>query len=183
MFSKYPWIVSLKEKQGIIITKYFQNILDKSSRKPNKIWLDKGSKFYNRPMKSWFHDNDTEMSSTHNEGKSVVSGRFIRTLKNKIYKNMTSISKEMYIGILNDVVKECSNAYHSKMRPVEVKSSTYIDWQHVGVLIRVFKLHSCKSLFECKVSISIFKSPIIRLFSYLLAKSFKTLTRSLINSM
>ena len=63
----------------------FQKILDESGRKPNKIWVDKGSEFYNRSRKSWLQDNDTEMYSTHNEGKSVVAARFIRTLKNKFY--------------------------------------------------------------------------------------------------
>ena len=57
------------------------------------IWVDKGSKFYNRSMKLWLEKNDTEMYSTHNEGKSVVAERFIRTFKNKVSKYMTSIPK------------------------------------------------------------------------------------------
>ena len=64
-------------------------MLDVSNRKPNKIWGDKGSKFYNSSMKSWLEKNAIEMYSTHNEGKSVIAKRFIRTLKNKIYKYMT----------------------------------------------------------------------------------------------
>ena len=56
-------------------------------------WLDKGSEFYNRSMESWLKKNDIEMYSTHNKGKSVVPARFIKTLKNKIYKYMTSVSK------------------------------------------------------------------------------------------
>ena len=63
------------------------------NRKPNKIWVDKGSEFYNRSMKSWPEKNDIQMYSPHNEGKSVVAERFIKTLKNKIYKYMTSVSK------------------------------------------------------------------------------------------
>ena len=63
----------------------------------HQIWIDKGSEFYNRSMKSWQEKNDIEMYSTHNEGKSVVAERFIRTLKNKIYKYMTSVSKNVYI--------------------------------------------------------------------------------------
>ena len=62
-------------------------------RKPNKIWEDKGSKFYNSSFKKWLKDNDIEMYSTHNEGKSVVAERFIKTLKNKIDKHMTAVSK------------------------------------------------------------------------------------------
>ena len=69
------------------------------------------------------------MYSTHNEEKSVVSGRFIRTLKNKIYKYLTSVSKNVYIDKLDDIVNKYNNAHHStiKMRPVDVKSNTYID--------------------------------------------------------
>ena len=51
-------------------------------------------------MKSWLEKNDIEMFSTHNEGKSVVAERFIRTIKNKIYKHMTSISEDLYIDKL-----------------------------------------------------------------------------------
>ena len=96
------------------------------NRKPNKIWLDKGSELYN---KSWLEKNAVEMYSTHNEGKSVAAERFIRTLKNKVYKYMTSISKNMYIDKLDDVVNKYNNTYHStiKMKPVDVKSNTYID--------------------------------------------------------
>ena len=63
----------MKDKKGITITNAFQKTLDESNRKPNKIWVDKGSKFYNRSMKSWLEKSDIEMYSTHNEGKSVVA--------------------------------------------------------------------------------------------------------------
>ena len=62
-------------------------------RKPNKIWVDKRSEFYNNSFKKWLKDNDIEMYLIHNEGKSVVAERFIRPLKNKTYKYMTAISK------------------------------------------------------------------------------------------
>ena len=103
-------------------------MLDDSKRKPNKIWVDKGSQFYNRSMESWLEKNDIEMYSTHNEGKSVVAERFIRTLKTKIYKYMTSISKNVYIDKLDDIVNEYNNTYHRtiKMKPVDVKDNGYI---------------------------------------------------------
>ena len=63
---------------------FFQKFLDESNRKPNIIWVDKGREFYNRSKKSWLQDNDIEMYSTHNEGKSVVAERFIRTLETKL---------------------------------------------------------------------------------------------------
>ena len=84
------WVTSLKDK-SIIISNAFIKILKEPNRKSNKIWIDKDSEFYNRSMKSWLETNDIEMYSTHNEGKSVVAERFIRTQKNKIHKYMTSL--------------------------------------------------------------------------------------------
>ena len=94
IFSKYVWVVPLKDKKGVTIVNAFQTILDDSMelhsrgieakykrRKPNKIWVYKESEFYNNSFKKWLKDNDKEMYSTHNERKSVVIERFIRTLK------------------------------------------------------------------------------------------------------
>ena len=125
--SKFAWVIPLKDTKGIKITNTFQKILKESNRKPSKIWIDKGSQFCNRSMKSFLQKNNIEMYSMHNEGKSVVAERFIRTLKNKIYKFMTSISKKIYIDKLDDIVNKCNNTYHRtiKMKPVDVKSNTH----------------------------------------------------------
>ena len=74
--------------------------------------------------------NSIEIYSTHNEGKSVIAERFVRTLKNKIYKYMTSISKNVYIDKLDDIVNEYNNTYHRKikLKPIDVKGNTYIDF-------------------------------------------------------
>ena len=130
IYSKYDWVVLLKDKKGVSIVNAFQSILKKSNRKPNKIWVDKGGEFYNRSMKSWLEKTDIEMYSTHNEGKFVVAERFIRTIKNKIYKHMTSISKNVYIDKLDDIVNEYYNIKHrtTKMKPTDVKDNTYIDF-------------------------------------------------------
>ena len=106
IFSKYVWVVPLKDKRGVGIVTAFQSILKQSNRKPNKTWVDNGSELYNASFKKWLQDNDIFMYSTHNEGKSVIAERFIRTLKNKIYKYMTSISKNVYIDKLDDIVSE-----------------------------------------------------------------------------
>ena len=81
-------------------------------------------------MKSWLEKNGTEMYSTHNEEKSVVAERFIRTIKNKIYKYMTSISKNVYVDKLDDIVHKYNNKKHRtiKMKPIDVKDNTYIDF-------------------------------------------------------
>ena len=103
IYSKYAWVIPLKGTKGITITHAFQNFLDESKCKPNKIWVDNSSGFYNRSIKSWLEKNDLEMYSTHNKGKFVIAKRFIRTLKDKVYKYMTSISKNMYIDKLDDI--------------------------------------------------------------------------------
>ena len=130
IYSKYAWVVPLKDKKGVSIVNAFQSILKTFNRKPNKIWVDKGNEFYNRSMKSWLEKNDIEKYSMHNEGKSVVTERFIRTIKNKIYKHMTSISKNVYIDKLDDIVNEYKNTKHrtTKMKPTDVKDNTYIDF-------------------------------------------------------
>ena len=101
IFSKYAWVVSLKDKKGVSIVDAFQKILDDSNRKPNKIWVDKGSEFYNNYFKKWLKDNDIEMYSTNNEEKSVAE-RSIRKLKTKVYKYMRAISKNVYM--INEMI-------------------------------------------------------------------------------
>ena len=97
--------------------------------KRNKIWVDKGSEFYNRSMKSWLEKNDIEMYSAYNEGKSVIAEKLIRTFRNKTYKYMTSISKNMYIDKLDYIVSKYNNTYHRtiKIKSVDVKLSTCIN--------------------------------------------------------
>ena len=128
--SKYAWVVSLKDKKGITIVNAFQSILNDSKRKLNKIWVDKGSQVCNRSQKSWLQHNNTEMYSTNSEGKSVVAERLMITLKNKIFKHMILLSKNVCIDALDDAVDKLNNAYHTtiKMNPVDIKSSNYIEY-------------------------------------------------------
>ena len=116
ILSKYAWVVPLKDKKGISTVKAFQSVLKQSNRKPNKMCVDKGSEFYDAYFKKWLRDNDIVMYSTHDEGKSIVAERFIRTLKSKIYKYMTSISKNVYIDKLDDIVDEYNNTYTLQLK-------------------------------------------------------------------
>ena len=118
-----------RQKKGVTFVNAFQNILDNSMRKPNKIQEDKGSEFYNSSFKKRLKYNETEMYSPNNEGKSVVAKRLIRNLKNKTYKDMTAVSKNVYIDKLDDIVNKYNNAYHKtiKMKPIDVKDNTYIE--------------------------------------------------------
>ena len=81
LFSKYAWVVPIKDKKGTSIVNAFKKIISK--RKPNKIWVDQGSEFYNNTFKDFLKINKIEMYATYNEGKSVVAERFIRTIKKR----------------------------------------------------------------------------------------------------
>ena len=112
------------------IVNAFQSILNSSKRKPNKIWVDQGRKFYHNSFKKWLKDDGISMCSTCNEGKSVVAERFIRTLKNKIYKHMTAISKNLYFDVLDDIVDEYNNIYHKtiKMESVDLGDDYFAEY-------------------------------------------------------
>ena len=132
MYSKYAFVVPLKDKKGFSVTNTFNKIIKQSERKPNKIWLDQGSEFYNHVFKRWLSRNNIIMYSTYNEGKSVVPERFMRTLKNKLYKHMTATGKNVYYDVLDDIVNDYNNTKHStiKMKPIDVgddNKRVYID--------------------------------------------------------
>ena len=129
LFSKYAWVVPLKDKRGITIVNAFEKIILKGF-KPNKIWVDQGGEFYNKRFKRFLKINNVEMYSTYNERKSAVAGRFIRTLKNKIIKHMTAVSKNIYFDVLDDIVNKYNNAVHRtiKMKPIDVTSDSYAEY-------------------------------------------------------
>ena len=128
LYNKYAFVVPLKDKKGISIVNAFNKIIKQSNKKPNKIWVDQGGEFYNNVFKNWLSDNDVIMYSTCNEGKSGVAGRFIRTLKKKLYKHMTATGK----NVLDDVVNKFNNSKHStiKVKPIDVGDNNkrvYVD--------------------------------------------------------
>ena len=129
LFSKYAWVVPLKDKQGTSIVNTFQKIISKG-RKSNKILVDQCSEFYNNSFKDFLKINNIEMYSTYNEGKSVVAKRFIRTLKNKIFKHMTAIPKNVYFDVLDDILNKYNKTVHRtiKMRPIDVTSDSYAEY-------------------------------------------------------
>ena len=127
IYSKYAGVITLKDKKGTRTTNVFQKILDESNQKLNKIWVNKGSEFYNKSMKPFLQKIDIEMYSTYNEEKSAIAEKFIKILKNEIYKYMTSITKNAYIDKLDDIVNKYNNTHHSKikMKPDDVKTNIY----------------------------------------------------------
>ena len=108
LFSKYPWVIPIKDKKETIIV---------------KIWIDQGSEFYNKSFKDFLKINDIKMYSIYNEGKSVFAERFIRTLKNKNFKHMRAISKIIYFDVLDDIVDKTI-----KRKPIEVTDDYYAEY-------------------------------------------------------
>ena len=128
-FSKYAWVIPLKDKRRTSIANAFQKIISKE-KKPNKTLVDQGSEFYNQSFKDFLKINNIEMYSTFNEGKSVVAERFIRTLKNKIYKHMTAVSKNVYFNVLDDIVNKYNYTVHRtiKMKPIDVTNDSNAEY-------------------------------------------------------
>ena len=81
---------------GLVQLMHLKKNLSNSNRKPNKIWVDQGSEFYNKSFKDFLKINNIGMYSTYNEGKSVVAERFIKTLKNQSFEHMTAIQQNIY---------------------------------------------------------------------------------------
>ena len=121
LYSKYAWVIPIKDKKGASRVNAFKKIISEG-RKASEIWVDQGSEFYNKSFTDFLKINNIEMYSTYNEEKSAVAERFIRTLKNKIYKHMTAISKNVYVDVLDDIVNKYNNTVQKtiKMKPIDV---------------------------------------------------------------
>ena len=143
LFSKYAWVIPIKDKKWTSIVNAFKKILSDSNRKPNKIWVDQGTEFYNKPLKDFLKINNIEMYSTCIEKKSVVAERFIRTLRNKIFKHMTAIEQNIYFDVLHDIVNKYNNTVHRtiKMKPIDVTNDYHAEYdEHPNKKILNLKL-------------------------------------------
>ena len=130
LFSKYAWVIPIKNKKGVSLVNTFQRIISEG-KKPNEIWVDQGREFCNNSFKDFLKINYIEMYATYNEGKSVVAEIFIRTLKNKIFKHMTAISKNVYFDMLDDIVNKYNNTVHKtiKMNPIDIIDDSYAEYK------------------------------------------------------
>ena len=128
IFSKYGWIIPLKNKEGKTVASALKTIF--KERKPEKMWVDKGKEFYNKDVKGLI-----ELYSTENEEKSSVVERWIRTMKEKMWKYFTDNNTNIYIDILPDLGKDYNNTKHSsiKMTPVEAseKKNELMVWRNL----------------------------------------------------
>ena len=125
-FSKYAWDIPIKKELVLLM----RLKIISEGRKPNKIWVHQGSEFYNNSFKVFLKIDNIEMHSIYNEGKSVLAERFIGTLKNKIFKHMTAISKNVYFDLLDDIVDKYNEAVHRSiiMKPIDVTDDSYAEY-------------------------------------------------------
>ena len=129
LFCKYAWVVPLKDKRGIRVVSTFQKIISKG-RKPYKTWADQDVECYNNLFQRLLKMKDIEMYSKYKEGKSVVPERYIRTLKNKIFKNMTAISKSADFNVLDDIINKYNQKVYRaiKIKPRKVTFDSYAEY-------------------------------------------------------
>ena len=120
VFSKYGWIVPLKDKKGETVAAAFKQIFSEG-RKPKRLWVDKGKEYYNRFVKELLESKGIEMYSTENEEKSSVCERWNRTIKTKMWKQFTVQNSTEYLDMLPRLVREYNNTKHRSigMTPVE----------------------------------------------------------------
>ena len=116
IFSKYGWIVPLKNKKGKTVAEALKNIFEE--RKPEKLWTDKGTEFYNKDVKKLI-----EIYSTENEEKTSVVERWIRTMKEKMWKYFTDNNTYNYMNVLPELVKDYNNTVHSSIKITPIDAS------------------------------------------------------------
>ena len=133
-FNKYGWIIPLKNKEGETVVKAFKTIFEEG-RIPKKLWTDKGKEFYNKKMDDLRKLNNIELYSTENEEKSSIAERWIRTMKEKMFKYFTDNNTYKYIDVLPDLVEDYNNTVHSstKLTPIEAskKKNELTVWRNL----------------------------------------------------
>ena len=123
LFSKYGWIVPLKDKKGETVTKAFKTIF-KEGRKPQYLWTDKGKEYYNKYLKELLKKDNITLYSTENEEKSSVCERWNRTIKTKMWKQFTVQGNTAYLDILPKILKQYNNTKHSSIKMAPAQAST-----------------------------------------------------------
>ena len=120
IYSKYSWVIVLKDKNGINVKDVLQKIF--KERSPKFLWTDRGKEFYNKQVQDLLNENNIKLYSTNNsEIKSSIVERFNHTFKNMMYKKFTENNNTIFYNIIDDLVNEYNNKYHStiKMTPIE----------------------------------------------------------------
>ena len=139
IFSKYGWIVPLKTKTGLEVSKAFQIIFEEN--KPKMLWVDKGKEYYNKNVLDLLAKNDIKIYSTENEEKSSVCERWNRTIKTKMYKQFTIQNNTVYIDILPKILSSYNNSKHRSigMTPLQARQPKNYGKVYFNLYVLVLK--------------------------------------------
>ena len=147
IFSKFAWVIPLKDKKGITIKNALQKIFNK--RKPKFLWTDRGTEFYNKQLQDLLNENNIKLYSTNNsEIKSAVIERFNRTFKNMMYKKFTENNNTIFYNILDELVKNYNNKYHSTIKMTPIEGSKKINEKKIK---NIYNFEKTKKLGKFKI--------------------------------
>ena len=146
IFSKFAWVIPLKDKRGITIKNALEKIFNK--RKPKFLWTDNGKEFYNKQVQNLLNENNIKLYSTNNsEIKSAVVERFNRTFKNMMYKKFTE-NNTIFYNILDELVKNYNNKYHSTIKMSPIEGSKKINEKKIK---NIYNFEKTKKPFKFKI--------------------------------
>ena len=147
IFSKYSWVIPLKDKKGINIKNALQKIFNE--RKPEYLWTNKGKEFYNKQVQDLLNENNIKLYSTNNsEIKSAVVERFNRSFKNMMYKKFTENNNTIFYNILDELVNNYNNKYHSTIRMSPIEGSKKINEKKIK---NIYNFEITKKLGKFKI--------------------------------
>ena len=147
IFSKFAWVIPLKDKKGITIKNALEKIFNK--RKPKFLWTDNGKEFYNKQVQDLLNENNIKLYSTNNsEIKSAVIERFNRTFKNMMYKKFTENNNTIFYNIIDDLVNKYNNKYHSTIKMTPIEGSKKINEKKIK---NIYNFEKTKKLGKFKI--------------------------------
>ena len=147
IFSKFAWVIPLKDKKGITIKNALEKIFNK--RKPKFLWTDRGTEFYNKQVQDLLNENNIKLYSTNNsEIKSAVVERFNRTFKNMMYKKFTENNNTIFYNILDELVNNYNNKYHSTIKMTPIEGSKKINEKKIK---NIYNFEKTKKLGKFKI--------------------------------
>ena len=151
IFSKFSWVIPLKDKKGITIKNALEKIFNE--RKPKFLWTDNGKEFYNKQVQDLLNENNIKLYSTNNsEIKSAVIERFNRTFKNMMYKKFTENNNTIFYNILDELVNIYNNKYHSKIKMSPIEGSKKINEKKIK---NIYNFEKTKKLGNLKLEIEL----------------------------
>ena len=147
IFSKFAWVIPLKNKRGITIKNALEKIFNK--RKPKFLWTDNGKEFYNKQVQDLLNENNIKLYSTNNsEIKSAVIERFNRTFKNMMYKKFTENNNTIFYNILDELVNNYNSKYHSTIKMLPIEGSKKINEKKIK---NIYNFEKTKKLGKFKI--------------------------------